>query len=71
MPFLVAESSSASLSLNSASNKWWDRILAPGVAPGYAPGHKKICICLEATPLAFYCTTFALRICYALGVAWG
>ncbi|KRY89005.1 hypothetical protein T4D_14451 [Trichinella pseudospiralis] len=58
---VLAESSLASLSLNSASNKWWARILAPGVAPGYAPGHKKICICLEATPLAFYCTIFALR----------
>ncbi|KRY80506.1 hypothetical protein T4D_6445 [Trichinella pseudospiralis] len=36
---------------------------AAGVAPGYASGHIKICICLRATPLAFYCTIFAPRLC--------
>ncbi|KRZ01432.1 hypothetical protein T4B_3421 [Trichinella pseudospiralis] len=41
-------------------------ILAPGVAPGYASGHKKICICLQAMPSAFYCTIFALRLCQNL-----
>ncbi|KRZ38838.1 hypothetical protein T4C_13533, partial [Trichinella pseudospiralis] len=42
------------------------RILAPGVAPGYSSGHKKICICLQAMPSAFYCTIFALRLCQNL-----
>ncbi|KRX62980.1 hypothetical protein T06_8082 [Trichinella sp. T6] len=35
---------------------------ALGVASGYAPGQIKICIFPQATPKAFYCTIFDLRV---------
>ncbi|KRZ47721.1 hypothetical protein T02_3027 [Trichinella nativa] len=42
--------------------KYQIQLTTLGVASGYAPGQIKICIFPQATPKAFYCTIFDLRV---------